>query len=126
LLCAESIQRDQEGKWSLSGIFDLLTFERFPAEAKIAVFFGVVDGRGDLPLRLRIVDVNDIFSDVEDPDAVGVVEGFIQIPDPLSPVQASVNLPVRFDHPGTYQLELWIDGFKLQTRRLAVVGSEEA
>lgn len=49
LLFAESIARDSSGKWNLIGVYDLLTFEAFPVDVSVAVFFGVIDGRGVMP-----------------------------------------------------------------------------
>jgi hypothetical protein len=101
-------------------VFDLLTFRSFPAEASIAVFFGLMDGRGEMPIKLQVVDADELFSDDAAPEPAGVVEGEVELPDPLLPVQATVAIPVRFDHSGAYQLELWANEERPQTRRLIV------
>lgn len=125
LLLAESVQQDAAGKWNIIGVYDLLTFESFPAEVSIAVFFGVIDGRGEVPIKLQVVDADDLFLDEGQSEPVGLVEGEIELPDPLLPIQATVSVPTRFDHPGVYHLELWTNGERLQTRRFLVAGIEE-
>lgn len=124
LLIAEFVQRDAAGKWNIIGVYDLLTFQIFPVDVSIAVFFGVIDGRGEMPIKLQLVDADDLFADESSRDPVGVVEGTIALPDPLLPIQATAAIPVRFDHPGAYHLELWVNGERLQTRRLVVAGPD--
>lgn len=124
LLIAEFIQRDAVGKWDIIGVYDLLTFQEFPVEVSIASFFGVVDGRGEMSLRLQVVNADDLFDDQGDIEPVGRVEGSLVFPDPLMSIQATAAIPVRFDRPGAYQLELWVNDERLQTRRLTVVGPD--
>lgn len=122
LLFAESIARDPSGKWNLIGVYGLLTFEAFPVDVSVAVFFGVIDGRGVMPIKLQLVDADDLFTDESARESVGAVEGDIELPDPSLPIQATAAIPVRFDRPGAYHLELWVNGERLQTRRLVVAG----
>lgn len=85
LLFAESIEKDAAGKWNLIGVYDLLTFESFPVEVSVAVFFGVIDGRGIMPIKLQMVDADDLFAEESLKESVGGVEGEIELPDPLLP-----------------------------------------
>jgi hypothetical protein len=63
--------------------------ESFPTRAEIAVFFGLIDGRGDLPVKLAFMDLDDLFSIADESEAVGTLEGTIHLPDPLAPVHAT-------------------------------------
>ena len=125
LLSAEFIQQDAVGKWNMIGVFDLLRYPEFPTDAAIAVFFAVTDGRGEMSLKIQLINADDLFDDQDGASPAGIVEGTILFPDPLYLIQSSTVLGVHFDHPGAYQLELWVNDVLLQSRKRTVLGPAE-
>jgi hypothetical protein len=122
LLMADFIQRDASRKWTLVGVFDRLTFAKFPSEVSVGVFFGIVDGRGELPVKFQIVNIDDEFDDSTESEPVGVAEDAVNLPSPLAVLQAAVSIPVLFPHAGAYNLEMWVNHERIQSRRLIVTG----
>lgn len=125
LLLAERIQQHPNATWDLLNVYDFMVCEKYPAQVTLAVFFCLVDGRGELPLRLVMVDVDDLFADATEPDPIGVFDGIVSIFDPVSPIKTVVPLEVRFDRPGTYELQLWVNEVKLQSIRIAINSPEQ-
>lgn len=125
LLLADIIQRDAVGKWNILGAFDMLKPNEFPAEVTLGIFLGISDGRGQMPIKLQIVESDASFDDSAS-TPVGEVVGEIELPSPLDVVQATIAVPAKFDNPGTYHVELWANDVKIMTRRLVVQGPPKA
>ena len=124
LLMAEFVKRERgSGTFTLVGVFDSLTFSALPIEMTIAVFFGVIDGRGRMPIKLQVVDSDEEAND----EPVAALDAEIELSNPLEQFETQVPIPVRFERPGVYHLELWANGERIQTRRLTIIeASREA
>jgi hypothetical protein len=120
---ADVIHRDAvSGKWHILGMFDRISVAEFPAELTLAVYYGVTDGRGTMPLKVQFIEASAEFEEQFEEGIAGALEAEISLADPLEVAQASVEVPVRFDWPGAYHCELWVNEKRLMTRRLFVVG----
>lgn len=121
LLPADVIYQDASTKkWNILGCFDLFGFTVFPAEIQIGVFFGLMDGRGEMSLKIRVVNADSDLDDSIESQVAGEFEARINMPTPNDAVQATVPIPLKFDAPGIYHLELLVDDKPLMTRRLTI------
>lgn len=126
LLPAEFVKRDAGGQWTIVGVFDRIAFSEFPAELRLAAFYGVFDGRGPQELKFRVVSADDEFYDDQDQIVAGEISGTILLNSPLDQFEATAILPCTFPRPGRYNLELIINGEPRMTRRLVVANNEVA
>jgi len=89
ILLADVGYRDGlSNKISLLGVFHKIIVETLPLTVQCALFLRLVDGRGDYPLILRVVEEDTAITVVETPLTV-------QFRDPLVPLD--VILPCAFE-----------------------------
>ncbi len=99
LLMAQFAQSDSDGMWTIVGVFDRLSLAQFPVEIGIAVFFGLIDGRGEIPLSLKLVtadhDMDEHDMDEEEEHIAGY-DFAVNLPNPLDAIseQCRVSCPL--------------------------------
>lgn len=105
------------GKMTILGTFSAIFAPSFPAvHPQISVYLSVTDGRGTVPLNLRLVDAN------EEREPVFSVEAPIPFADPLSVVELRFLFQgVVFPEPGEYRIQVFAGAEHLIERRLAVI-----
>lgn len=117
LLLCDAVMRDgQTGKAMLTGIFDRVAAQRFPAvHQKCAVYFRLqfdpgTQGKTKIQLVLQSpIGLRQPMPQIDVPIGdSGVSEGNLDI----------VGLPLQ--QPGTYEIELYVDGEKRSSFRLVV------
>jgi hypothetical protein len=104
-------------KWTLLGTFSVIGALRFPAvHERLGVYFAVTDGRGKIPMSLRMVDV------AESEPPLFSLDFEIESPDPRSVTEAGIEVPaLQFEKPGEYRVQLFAAGEFLIERRIVVV-----
>lgn len=105
------------GQHSLIGIISHIQASRFPAIiSRLIVFFEITSARGNVPIDIRIVDVD------ERRQAVVSLSGALDSPDPLGVHQMAVGFNnLAFPEPGDYRVQLLSGGIILLERRLILV-----
>jgi hypothetical protein len=123
MLICDAVHVDPtSGKITIIGCFGAISASRFPAvHPSMTIFAELTDGRGKVPLLLRVIDV--------DEDRTPVVEAQfeVDIPDPLA-VQVVV-WPLQgltFPEPGEYRVQLFSGSEHLLERRLLLHSPPQA
>jgi hypothetical protein len=81
----------------------------------LAIYLALTDGRGKMPLTLRLIDGEDASP------PVFTAEGLLDFPDPTQVIEAGFACQrVQFPQPGEYRLQLLVNGELLLERRLLV------
>jgi hypothetical protein len=108
------------GKHTILGTFSEVGFDGFPAKLPcLSIFFCLTEGYGLMPIRLKIIDVN------EDRPAIFDVTEMMDFPSPKSAVQQAVSINgMPFNEPGEYRVQLFAGEHFLLDRMLNVVGAE--
>lgn len=106
---------------TILGTFSTIIGREFPLPfPHLAVYLALTDTRGLVPLRIRLVDVDELR------DPVGDKKWEISFSDPISVVDETFTFDnVVFPEAGEYRLQLLTDGELLIERRLMVIPSEE-
>lgn len=106
-LC-ERVIRDQGGKPSLLGIFDVLQFPDFPATMPFFLFTQITAPQGDYHVVVHLAR--------DDGFPQRIFDNVVQVNETPGDanIQASVILP--FDQPGLYEFRLYIDDSPRLTR----------
>ncbi len=119
LLICDHVWRDpRSGKHSLLGTFFGLGASSFPLVTSLSVYFSVTEGRGSLPVRMELIDVD------EEREPVFDVEGVFEFQDVRQVVEGTfVFENISFPEPGEYRLNLFIAGEFLMERALHVADS---
>lgn len=104
------------GKYFLLGTFSEIYASSFPAvHPSLCVYTELTDGLGTMPVRIRIVDVD------EKGEEIASSQSDVTFEDPRSILQASVLLrQLRFPEPGEYRIQLFAGGEFLIERRIFV------
>ena len=117
LVICDAIWRDPwSGKFTIIGTYDSIKAKVFPVHHPIiSVYSALTNGRGKVPLKVRIVDVD------EEREPVAELEQEIEFPDPRSKVQhCAVFANPLFPAPGEYRVQLWSSSVCLLEQRLLV------
>lgn len=109
------------GQHSLIGIISNIQASRFPAlVARLVVFFEITSARGNVPIDVRIVDVD------EKRQPIVSLSGAIDSPDPLGVHQMAVGFNnLAFPEAGDYRVQLLSGGLILLERRLVLVSLQQ-
>jgi hypothetical protein len=122
MITSDSVFTDPgTGKTTILGTFSAIVGREFPLPfPKIMVYLALTDARGRVPLRLRLIDADEIREPVQEK------EWEIEFSDPVVVVEESVCLAhTVFPESGEYRLQLLSGGELLMERRLLVVFAQE-
>ena len=118
LVIADAIHRDPgTGKRTILGCFSSIYAREFPAtHPALAVYIAVTEGRGVVPIKVRMVDVDD------EKDPIFEVEGEANFQDPRMVMDMDLFIPnLVFPEPGEYRIQLFASGEPLLERRIMVL-----
>ena len=117
MVIADAIWRDPgTGKRTILGCFSLIAAREFPAvHPQLAVYVAITDGRGTVPFRVQMVDME------EEGEPIFQAEGEVQFEDPRSIIEMDFHFAgVTFPHPGEYRIQLFASGEFLLERRIVI------
>jgi Family of unknown function (DUF6941) len=119
MICDSVITDANSGKQSIIGCFGSLGAQDFPAiHANMTVFAELTDGKGQVPLTLRLIDADDT-TELFKGDAV------LNMEDPLEVSMLVLTLQgMVFPAPGEYRLQLTAGDSPLMERRLMLIQVE--
>lgn len=87
--------------------------------SSLAVYASLIDGHGETPMRLRLIDVD------EAREPVLEFETTVNFLDPTEEVEVAFRLvDLAFPEPGDYRLQLYGAGQLLRERRFLVIPLE--
>jgi hypothetical protein len=115
---ADTVSRDAgTGKFSLLGIYNTIVARAFPyVHPSMGLYLALTDGRGKIPLVLRLIDAD------EERAPVFKVEATLDSSDPTQVTEAGFVLQrLEFPKPGEYVLQLSAGEEVLMERRLTVM-----
>lgn len=123
LIVCDQIYKDAAtGKKSLLGMYSAITADSFPAvHPTTAVFIALTDGHGEVPIKLRLIDVD------EEREPVFEIKGRANFSDPRMVVELSLQTPpFQFPAPGEYRLQLFggVDDDPLMERRIMLFSTQ--
>jgi hypothetical protein len=114
IVCDMVIVDALTGKGTVVGIFDTINAPAYPARHdSLFVFCQLTNGRGQVPVRIRIIDLADDEPVLYEKDVVGNFEDVKQV--------ANVVLRVgglEFPHPGEYRVQVYAGTEFLGERRI--------
>lgn len=113
LLMAVSITIENN-KYTLKQVFNTLKFKTFPITFPINVYVALTNGRGEAPIEVSLVDVDDEFP------PLFVIADEISFDSPLETQEHDYSSKVQFSQPGIYTLRVASRGEILLERRLTV------
>ncbi len=122
MILADMVYRDRaSGKFFVLGTYSTIAARVFPCNhPSIMVYLSLTDGRGETPLNLRLVDVD------ESRPPVFETESVVNFVDPTDVIEmVLVEHDVLLPQPGEYRLQLSGAGQFLRERRLWVLPTEE-
>jgi hypothetical protein len=123
LVVCDNIHRDPgTGKVCLLGCFSVIHAKEFPAtHPLIALYVSITNGRGTVPVRVRLVDAN------EERAPIWEEEGEIELVDPRVVAEICYHLAgLTFDEPGEYRFQLFASNEFLMERRILIAQIEDA
>ena len=120
LIMCDQIYKDMAtGKKSLLGMYSAITAASFPAvHPTAAIFIALTDGRGEEPIKIRLMDVN------EEREPVFEIKAVVNFANPLAVIELSLQTPAfEFPAPGEYRLQLFggVDDDPLMERRIMLL-----
>ena len=121
LVIADHVHRDDStGKFFLLGTRSSIGTASFPFTCpSLSVYVSMIDGRGETPVRLRLIDVDEVREPVLE------FETSVAFIDPNDEVEVAICLvDLVFPEPGDYCLHLFGAGQFLRERRLLIVPLE--
>jgi hypothetical protein len=120
MICDHVWRDPTSGKYHLLGTFSAIASSRFPLVTDLSVYFAITEGRGKLPVRMELIDVDEERAAVFDAEAVFEFEHPRQV---IEGMFAFSNLD--FPEPGEYRLKLFAAGEFLMERALHVNRPED-
>jgi len=111
VLC-DRVVRDQRGKPSLLGVFNLLNFPAFPVAFSFYLFAQITAPPGDYRIAVHLA------SDEAFPQKL--FEGTLTIPKESDGADIAPNVTMPFDHPGLFEFRLYINDAPVLTRPFQV------
>lgn len=121
LVIADYVHRDDStGKFFILGTRASIGAAAFPFNCpSLAVYVSMIDGRGETPMRLRLIDVD------EARDPVLEFDTTLNFLDPTEEVEVVFRLvDLSFPEPGDYRLQLYGASHFLRERRFLIVPLE--
>ena len=118
LICDHAWRDPNSGKYSLLGTFSGLGSSALPLVTNLAVYFAVTEGRGTLPVRMELVDVD------EERPAVFDAEGTFEFEHLRQVIEGTFAFErLVFPERGEYRLKLFVAGEFLMERALHITGA---
>jgi hypothetical protein len=120
-MIADYVHRDDStSKFFVLGTRASIGAAAFPFQCpSLAVYASMIEGRGETPIRLRLVDVD------EAREPVLEFETSVEFRDPTEEVEIAFRLvELVFPEPGDYRLQLYGAGQFLRERRFLVIPLE--
>jgi hypothetical protein len=118
MVICDAIHRDPgSGKPFLLGCFSTIYSQKFPAaHPMMCVYVEMTNGRGKIPCRLQMVDVDEVRKPVFE------INEQIDSPDPRAVCQIFFLIPgAVIPDPGEYRIQLFaMDQFLMERRILAI------
>src|SRR5215208_7609811 len=110
------------GKKTILGTFTSVIGREFPLTLPtLAVYIALTDARGKVPLKLRLIDVDELRAPVKEHDMDA------DFPDPIAVLEGIVTMGgLVFPEHGEYRLQLVSDGELIIERRLVILPAPEA
>lgn len=109
------------GKKTILGIFTSVGSMVYPFKLpQFVVFVSLTDGRGKMPVEVRVVKMA---IEIDDPDTT-VASTKLEMPveDPLAVIDFAMVLQgVEFPEPGEYRVQLWACGEYIISRRIMAI-----
>jgi hypothetical protein len=112
---ADEVRRDSAtGKHAIIGTFDVICSPKFPCRhPQIAAYLAITGGHGDVPVTMRLVDVD------ETRPAVFSCSSILHFADPMQVLEHALTLHgPAFPEPGEYRLQFCVAGELICERRL--------
>lgn len=122
MVICDMIWRDPaNSKLTILGCFSVIHCGEFPATHPIMVVHAeMTEGRGRVPLRLRVIDSTEESNQIFE----GSME--IDVPDPRSVIEADFVISnLTFPSPGEYRFQLFAGPAFLMERGVTVFQSQE-
>jgi hypothetical protein len=118
MLLADAVLRDAiTGKFFIQGTYSVILAQALPHKHPlIAVYFAITNGHGKTPIKMRLVDVDEVRAPVFERETA------IDFPDPLAVVEGVFGIagPI-FPESGEYRLQIFGAGSLMRERRLQVI-----
>jgi hypothetical protein len=116
VICDHVHREPGGGKYTLLGLFSDITAKGFPVvHPRLSVFIELTDGYGKMPVRLRMIDVD------ERREPVFEAIGEIEFADPRTVASLEFHFHnSRFTEPGEHRLQLFCAGHPIMERRIMV------
>ena len=119
LVLADAVHHDDvSGKLFILGTRAEIEAAEFPyRHPRLAAYVALVEGRGEMLLRIRLIDSD------EELAPLAIEESVVSFDHPLAELQVVAEFTdVEFPEPGDYRLQLYVDGQFLRERRIIVSG----
>jgi hypothetical protein len=119
LVLCDAIERDATGSATLSGIFQAISVERFPAKCRpFCVWLQVTNGHSMLSMRLRLEHVS---TDRIESEPIAEARFTLRFDDPRQVLEYESRWDtIVLDREGDYQLTLLAAGAAIMRRHLVV------
>lgn len=123
MIISDAVHRDPAtGKYTILGTFSSITSKTYPTvHPYLAVFVNLTDGRGVVPLRMRLVDAEE---ELEEPLFETEMECDFFDPRIIYEVVMGAK-GIAFPHPGEYRLQLFAGEEFLIERRILLLKTED-
>jgi hypothetical protein len=118
MICDHVWRDPRNGKHNLLGTFAGIGSSTFPLVTSFAVYFAVTEGRGQLPIRMELIDLDEERPAVFDAEAIFEFQDLRQV---IEGTFAFTDLVIP--EPGEYRLKLFAGGEFLMERALIIAAS---
>ena len=108
----DRVVRDQSGKPSLLGVFDILNSPAFPTAFSFYIFVQIMAPPGDYRIAVHLG------SDESLPQKL--LEDTVTVTEQARGMHIAGNVTLPFDHPGLYEFRLYINNAPALTRPFQV------
>jgi len=114
IVCDTVILDKLTGKGTVVGIFDTINAPRFPARHDaLFVFCQLTNGRGQVPIRVRIVDLENDEALIHEAEVLGRFEDVRQVANVIVRIGG-----LEFPRPGEYRMQVYAGTDFLGERRI--------
>jgi hypothetical protein len=116
MILADAIHRDPNTKkYFILGTFNRIQSDKFPTPPiALRLYMSITETRGQTMLRVRIVDVDEIYGPIHESAHT------VDLPDPTRIWEMTFSVAVIFPAPGDYRVQLLAGNELLRELRLPV------